>query len=84
MFDIGQNDLAGAFYHKTFDQVVVLIPTIIDIFQDGIKVSIYIMSLSYHSYYYFLFHVNFVLFSRDYTQKVQETFGYTTQDHLGV
>lgn len=37
MFDIGQNDLAGAFYHKTFDQVVVLIPTIIDIFQDGIK-----------------------------------------------
>ncbi|KAL0817777.1 hypothetical protein Bca101_074221 [Brassica carinata] len=37
MFDIGQNDLAGAFYQKTLDQVVGLIPTIIDIFQDGIK-----------------------------------------------
>lgn len=45
MFDIGQNDLAGAFYKKTLDQVVGLIPTIIDIFQDGIKVSIYIISL---------------------------------------
>ncbi|KAJ0234282.1 GDSL esterase/lipase [Hirschfeldia incana] len=37
MFDIGQNDLAGAFYGKILDQVVGLIPTIIDIFQDGIK-----------------------------------------------
>ncbi|XP_010464035.1 PREDICTED: GDSL esterase/lipase At3g05180 isoform X2 [Camelina sativa] len=36
MFDIGQNDLAGAFYSKTFDQVLSLIPTILDIFQDGI------------------------------------------------
>jgi len=44
MFDIGQNDLAGAFYKKTLDQVVGLIPTIIDIFQDGIKVSIYNIS----------------------------------------
>ncbi|EOA30820.1 hypothetical protein CARUB_v10013963mg [Capsella rubella] len=37
MFDIGQNDIAGAFYSKTFDQVLALIPTILDIFQDGIK-----------------------------------------------
>ncbi|VVA96538.1 unnamed protein product [Arabis nemorensis] len=37
MFDIGQNDLAGAFYSKTLDQVFALIPTILDIFQDGIK-----------------------------------------------
>lgn len=41
MFDIGQNDLAGAFYTKTLDQVFDLIPTLLDIFQDGIKVSIY-------------------------------------------
>ncbi|CAI9766808.1 unnamed protein product [Fraxinus pennsylvanica] len=37
MFDIGQNDLAGAFYSKTFDQVLALIPTILSEFEDGIK-----------------------------------------------
>uniref|UniRef100_A0A1J3HZD9 GDSL esterase/lipase n=1 Tax=Noccaea caerulescens TaxID=107243 RepID=A0A1J3HZD9_NOCCA len=37
MFDIGQNDLAGAFYNKNLDQVLALIPTILNIFQDGIK-----------------------------------------------
>lgn len=41
MFDIGQNDLAGAFYNKNLDQVLALIPTILNIFQDGIKVSSY-------------------------------------------
>jgi len=41
MFDIGQNDIAGAFYTKTVDQVLALVPIILDIFQDGIKVSIY-------------------------------------------
>lgn len=40
MFDIGQNDIAGAFYSKTLDEVLALVPTILDIFQDGIKVSI--------------------------------------------
>ncbi|XP_020888652.1 GDSL esterase/lipase At3g05180 isoform X2 [Arabidopsis lyrata subsp. lyrata] len=37
MFDIGQNDIAGAFYSKTLDEVLALVPTILDIFQDGIK-----------------------------------------------
>ncbi|KAG7630102.1 GDSL lipase/esterase [Arabidopsis suecica] len=37
MFDIGQNDIAGAFYTKTLDQVLALVPIILDIFQDGIK-----------------------------------------------
>ncbi|CAH2055047.1 unnamed protein product [Thlaspi arvense] len=37
MFDIGQNDLAGAFFNSTVDQVFGLIPTILNIFQDGIK-----------------------------------------------
>lgn len=39
MFDIGQNDLAGAFYSKTFDQIVASIPTILVEFENGIKVS---------------------------------------------
>ncbi|GMJ11792.1 hypothetical protein like AT1G54790 [Hibiscus trionum] len=37
MFDIGQNDLAGAFYSKTFDQVLALIPLILTEFETGIK-----------------------------------------------
>lgn len=44
MFDIGQNDLAGAFYTKTLDQVLGLVPTILDIFQDGIEVSFYFIN----------------------------------------
>ena len=39
MFDIGQNDLAGAFYSKTFDQVLSLIPSALTEFETGIKVS---------------------------------------------
>ncbi|XP_038714886.1 GDSL esterase/lipase At1g54790-like isoform X1 [Tripterygium wilfordii] len=35
--DIGQNDLAGAFYSKTFDQIVASIPTILVEFETGIK-----------------------------------------------
>jgi len=38
MFDIGQNDLAGAFYSKTLDQVLASIPTILLEFESGIKV----------------------------------------------
>ena len=41
MFDIGQNDLAGAFYSKTFDQIVASIPNILVEFETGIKVSSY-------------------------------------------
>ncbi|XP_029125786.1 GDSL esterase/lipase At1g54790 isoform X2 [Cajanus cajan] len=37
MFDIGQNDLTGAFYSKTLDQVLASIPTILLEFESGIK-----------------------------------------------
>ncbi|KAL6551673.1 hypothetical protein OROGR_007827 [Orobanche gracilis] len=37
MFDIGQNDLAGAFYSKTFDQILASIPTVLLAFEDGIQ-----------------------------------------------
>lgn len=36
-FDIGQNDLAGAFYSKTYDQVIASIPTILAEFEAGIQ-----------------------------------------------
>lgn len=39
MFDIGQNDLAGAFYSKTLDQVLASIPKILEEFETGLKVS---------------------------------------------
>lgn len=39
MFDVGQNDLAGAFYHKKEDQVIASIPTILLEFETGLKVS---------------------------------------------
>ncbi|KAL8528597.1 hypothetical protein ACS0TY_006150 [Phlomoides rotata] len=37
MFDIGQNDLAGAFYSKTLDQILASILTILSEFEDGIQ-----------------------------------------------
>ncbi|KAG6519375.1 hypothetical protein ZIOFF_022868 [Zingiber officinale] len=37
MFDIGQNDLAGAFYSKTEDQILASIPTILSEFESGLK-----------------------------------------------
>lgn len=40
MFDIGQNDLAGAFYSKSLDQILASIPTILVEFETGIKVRI--------------------------------------------
>ncbi|XP_024017422.1 GDSL esterase/lipase At1g54790-like [Morus notabilis] len=36
-FDMGQNDLDGAFYSKSEDQVVALIPSIISEFETGLK-----------------------------------------------
>ena len=39
MFDIGQNDLAGAFYSKSLDQILASIPYILQEFESGIKVS---------------------------------------------
>lgn len=38
MIDIGQNDIAGAFYSKTLDQVLASIPTILETFEAGLKV----------------------------------------------
>ena len=40
MFDIGQNDLAGAFYSKSLDQILASIPTILVEFETGIQVRI--------------------------------------------
>ncbi|WJX13166.1 acetylajmaline esterase [Trifolium repens] len=37
MFDIGQNDIGGAFYSKDLDQILSLIPTILLEFETGIK-----------------------------------------------
>ncbi|XP_038877762.1 GDSL esterase/lipase At1g54790-like [Benincasa hispida] len=37
MFDIGQNDLAGAFYSKTLDQILASIPTILAEFESGVQ-----------------------------------------------
>ncbi|KAM7508435.1 hypothetical protein LguiA_018888 [Lonicera macranthoides] len=37
MFDIGQNDLAGAFYSKSLDQILASIPTILEEFETGIQ-----------------------------------------------
>ncbi|KAL0393652.1 UNVERIFIED_CONTAM: GDSL esterase/lipase [Sesamum latifolium] len=39
MFDIGQNDLAGAFYSKTLDQILASIPTILLEFEHGIELD---------------------------------------------
>lgn len=39
MFDIGQNDLAGAFYSKSFDQILASVPYILQEFEAGIMVS---------------------------------------------
>ncbi|KAL1563237.1 acetylajmaline esterase [Salvia divinorum] len=37
MFDIGQNDLVGAFYSKTFDKVLASIPITLSVFEEGIQ-----------------------------------------------
>ena len=39
MFDIGQNDVGGAFYSKSLDQVLASIPYILQEFEAGIAVS---------------------------------------------
>lgn len=38
MFDVGQNDLDGAFYSKSEDEVLALIPIILTEFEAGVKV----------------------------------------------
>ncbi|XP_022937636.1 GDSL esterase/lipase At1g54790-like isoform X2 [Cucurbita moschata] len=37
MFDIGQNDIAGAFYSKTLDQILASIPAILSEFESGVQ-----------------------------------------------
>ncbi|XP_010414923.1 PREDICTED: GDSL esterase/lipase At1g54790-like isoform X3 [Camelina sativa] len=37
MIDIGQNDIAGAFYSKSLDQVLASIPSILETFELGLK-----------------------------------------------
>ncbi|XP_022150804.1 GDSL esterase/lipase At1g54790-like [Momordica charantia] len=37
MFDMGQNDLASAFYSKTLDQILASVPTILAEFESGIQ-----------------------------------------------
>ncbi|CAK7348189.1 unnamed protein product [Dovyalis caffra] len=41
MFDVGQNDIDGAFNSKSEDQVIASIPTILSEFEAGIKVRLY-------------------------------------------
>lgn len=41
MFDVGQNDLDGAFYSKSEDQVVALIPSLLSEFENGLKVVVF-------------------------------------------
>ena len=38
MFDIGQNDIAGAFYSQSEDQILATIPTFLSEFETGLKV----------------------------------------------
>lgn len=40
LFDVGQNDLDGAFYSKSEGQVITSLPTILSEFVTGIKVSV--------------------------------------------
>lgn len=95
MFDIGQNDLASAFYSKTFDQVLASIPTILVQLEDGIEVSeVYCkcnMDYQLHSLKpiflttaeKMIYNLQFPLLlrfaSRVYMIKEQEIFGFTTQ-----
>ena len=47
MFDIGQNDLAGAFYSKSLDQILASIPAILVEFETGIQVNLLAIILNY-------------------------------------
>lgn len=58
MFDIGQNDIAGAFYSKTFDQIVASFPLILTEFETGIKVSFsYYTKHRVFNHFLFKFHL---------------------------
>jgi hypothetical protein len=90
MFDIGQNDLAGAFYSKTLDQVLASIPTILLEFESGIKVGVkssafilfifgiilfkYIKTINIKEFSFFV-----LLVDRDYMMRGLDISGYTIQ-----
>lgn len=46
-FDIGQNDVDGAFYSKSEDQVAAFIPTILSEFETGVEVQFGFLSFSH-------------------------------------
>lgn len=93
MFDIGQNDLDYAFYLNSEDQVLFRIPTIVEEFETGIKVSsrllfaCMIASISKNQSYQYTqitsFRVIFFHF-RNSIIKGQGIFGSTTLVHLGA
>ena len=58
MFDIGQNDLAGAFNSKTYDQVIASIPVILLEFEAGIRVSEITFEIKSH----LVFYIDFAVF----------------------
>ena len=58
MFDMGQNDLAGAFYSKTDDQVIASIPIILLEFETGIRVSEITFEIKSH----LVFYIDFAVF----------------------
>lgn len=51
MFDIGQNDIDGAFFSKSDDQVFTLIPTILSEFQTGMKVVKYYFGILFNEHF---------------------------------
>ena len=59
MFDIGQNDLAGAFYSKTLDQILASIPAILFEFESGVQVRLNGFFLSYLGSMMILFRCGF-------------------------
>ena len=90
MFDIGQNDIAGAFYSKTFDQIVASFPLILTEFETGIKVSFsYYTKHGVLNHFLFKFHLHLFISTtrnlglcglpfRDYMTMELGIFGYTT------
>lgn len=84
-FDVGQNDIDGAFYSKSEDQVVAFIPTILAEFETGLKVVyVFLISIDLEFATSDLYQQSkrvpcvFFVF-RDYTLQELENFGFTTQ-----
>lgn len=78
-FDVGQNDLDGAFYSKSQDRVVASIPAILTEFETGIKVIRYLFSLFRSENYCNILKTFF--FCRNYTIRGLGIFGFITRVH---